>query len=158
MKKRLLVVDDDSSVRESLKKVLMESGYDVVLACDGADARPKLDAGRIDLLILDVNMPTRDGWDVLEDVRESPRLVPVVMITGMYDQLDTTAIPGVRALLKKPLEVPLLLNTVEALLAETEEERLFAFKMSFERVDFRETHRERLEGDILRFSRRNRNA
>ena len=157
MKRRLFVVDDDSSVRESLKKVLEESGYEVLLAADGAEALSRLAAEPMDLLILDVNMPGRDGWDVLEDVSEDHPLLPVVMITGMYDELDTTQIPGVRALLKKPLEVPLLLNTVELLLAETPEQRLSRYKMSFEQAECFQNRPERMAGDTRWTSRWNRN-
>ena len=153
MRKRIFVVDDDPSVRESLKKVLEDSGYEVGLASDGAEAQATLNPDSVDLLVLDVNMPNRDGWDVLEDIRDHHPLLPVVMITGIYDQLETTLIPGVRTLLKKPLEVPLLLGTIEALLAETPEERLHRFKMSFERVACFEGDPERIDGDGLRRSR-----
>jgi DNA-binding response OmpR family regulator len=153
MKKRLFVVDDDPSVRESLKRVLEQSGYEVKLASDGTEAHAALNPADIDLLILDINMPKRDGWDVLEDLRDNHPLLPVVMITGMYSQLETTIIPGVRALLKKPLEVPQLLNTVEGLLAETAEERLHRFKMSFERGSSSEGREERFAGESFRIPR-----
>jgi len=133
VKKRLFIVDDDSSVRDSLKKVLEESGYEVATACGGAEAS-QLDRARFDLMILDVDMPIRDGWDVLEELRETHPLVPVVLITGMYDHLDTTVIPGIRALLRKPVETPLLLTTVEALLSESPEERLSRINQTLDRV------------------------
>ncbi|MCI0535102.1 MAG: response regulator, partial [Verrucomicrobiales bacterium] len=65
IKERLLVVDDDGSVRDSLKKVLEETGYDVILAAGAEEAEGKIDAQEFDLLILDLNLPDRDGWDVL---------------------------------------------------------------------------------------------
>jgi DNA-binding response OmpR family regulator len=159
MKKRIFVVDDDPSVRESLRRVLEESGYEVEVASDGAEAQMNLNPTRIDLLILDINMPKRDGWDVLEEVRDNHPLLPVVMITGMYDQLDTTIIPGVRALLKKPLEVRDLLGTIEELLTETSEERLRRFKLSFEGLGSFESHPHKPEADsfrVLRWGRGNR--
>ena len=135
MKKRLFVVDDDPSVRESLKKVLAEAGYEVLSAGDGAEAQAMFDERPIDLLILDVNLPTRDGWDVLEDVTAKHPFLPIVMITGVYHQLDTTMIPGVRVFLKKPLEPPQLLSTVERVLAETVEERLSRMNAGLDRTD-----------------------
>lgn len=124
MKKRILIVDDDASVRESLKKILEDTSYDVAVATDGADGEQKLKEQAYDLLILDLNMPGRDGWDVLNCASAAHPLLPVIIITGMYDQLDTTVIPGVASLLKKPLDVPPLLKVIEELLAETFEQRL----------------------------------
>jgi DNA-binding response OmpR family regulator len=124
MKKRICVVDDDSSVRESLKKVLEETGYEVILAADGKEAEGKLEDPMIELLILDLNMPNRDGWDVLEEANSNQPLMPVLIITGMMDQLATTAIPGVAALMSKPIDVSTLLKKIEYLLAESPEARL----------------------------------
>jgi len=122
MKKRILVVDDDPSVRESLKKILEDSGYQVAVGADGEEAEAQLD--ETDLLILDMNMPRRDGWDVLGRVSSRNPLLPVIVVTGMMDQLDTTIIPGVSALLKKPVEATVILKTIETVLAEPVEERL----------------------------------
>lgn len=132
MKKHLLIVDDDSSVRESLQRVLQDTGYDVTLAVDGEDGEAKLRAGKFDLLILDVNLPGRDGWDVLEFVSHSNPLLPVVMITGLIDQMETTIIPGVSAVLEKPLDVPTMLKRIEDVLNQTAEQRLEARKASAE--------------------------
>jgi DNA-binding NtrC family response regulator len=124
MKKRLLVVDDDSAVRESLKKVLEDSGYDVVLASGADEAERLLAEQEVGLLLLDLNMPKRDGWDVLERVRSDYPLLRVILMTALSDQLDTTEIPGVSALLKKPIEVSVMLKSMEDAMAETEEDRL----------------------------------
>ncbi len=132
MKKRLLVVDDDPSVREFLKKVLEDTGYEVILAADGEEAADKLDDPKIDLLILDLNMPNRDGWDVLEDAHSDHPLMPVVIVTGMIDQLATMAIPGAAALLQKPIDVPVMLEKIKELLAETPEARRRRINRSFD--------------------------
>lgn len=124
MKKRLLVVDDDASVRESLRKVLEDSGYEVVLAADAEEAEGRFEAQEFELLVLDLNLPGRDGWDVLDYVSSCAPLLPVIVITGLVDQLATRIIPGVSALLTKPVEVPVMLKTIEDLLAATGEERL----------------------------------
>jgi CheY-like chemotaxis protein len=132
MRKRLLVVDDDSSVRESLKKVLEETGYEVILASDGGEAAGRLKETQLDLLILDLNMPRRDGWDVLEDASVICPLVPVIIITGNIDQLDSLSIPGVAILLEKPIEVPILLETIADMIAQGAEERLRTIQSSLE--------------------------
>jgi two-component system OmpR family response regulator len=124
MKKRILAVDDDVSVREALKRILEDSGYDVVLATDGADGEAKLKDQAFDLLILDLNMPGRDGWDVLGCASANHPLLPVIIITGMFDQLDSAIIPGVASLLKKPIDVLPLLTEIEKVLSETFEQRL----------------------------------
>jgi len=124
MKKRILAVDDDASVRESLKKVLEETGYEVVLATDGTEGEIKLKEQMFDLLILDLNMPGRDGWDVLGCANSYHPLLPVIIVTGMFDQLDSTNIPGAAALLKKPVDVLPLLKVIADVLGETLEQRL----------------------------------
>jgi DNA-binding NtrC family response regulator len=122
MKKRILIVDDDISIRSSLQKILSDSGYEVSTAQDGDAAEDQF--RRVDLLILDLNLPVQDGWDVLGHVNASYPLLPVIVITGMADQLEEQTIPGASAFLEKPIEVSALLRTIERLLSVTPEERL----------------------------------
>jgi DNA-binding NtrC family response regulator len=122
MKKRILIVDDDISIRSSLQKILSDSGYEVSTAPDGDSAQNEF--RKADLLILDLNLPIQDGWDVLGHVNSSFPLMPVIVITGMADQLDERTIPGASAFLEKPIEVPALLRTMEHLLSVAPEERL----------------------------------
>lgn len=132
MRKRLFIVDDDSSVRDALKNILEQAGYDVAVAQDGNEALSRINQASPDLLILDLNMPRVDGWDVLEELSSNQPLLPVIVITGMYDQLATLNIPGIVALLKKPVEVASLLTLVETLLAERLDERLRRVSRSYE--------------------------
>lgn len=122
MKKHILVVDDDSSVRSSLRKILTEAGYEVSVAENGEAAGNEF--GKADLLILDLNLPIQDGWDVLGFVNSEHPLLPVIVITGLADQLDETTIPGAAAFMEKPLEAPQLLQTIEHLLSLTPAERM----------------------------------
>jgi DNA-binding response OmpR family regulator len=124
MKKKVLVVDDDDSVRESLRKVLQDAGYDVVLAAGGLEAANRFEPEEIDLLLLDLNLPSQSGWDVFEHLTTRHPFVPVIIITGMSDQYRTARAAGVGALFEKPVEVPALLETMAGLLAETKEHRL----------------------------------
>jgi two-component system response regulator MprA len=123
MSKRVLVADDDPSIRESLKKILEESGYEVLLAEDGEVAVQLLTNEKVDLLLLDLEMPKQDGWDVFEGVRSRCSILPVIMITGLATQLETRLIPGLDALLEKPIEVPILLKKVRELLFESPAQR-----------------------------------
>ena len=122
MKKHILVVDDDESIRSSLRKILTGSGFDVTVAESGESAGSAF--GSADLLILDLNLPIQDGWDVLGFVNSEYPLLPVIVITGLADQLDERTIPGASAFLEKPIEVPLLLLTVEKVLSQTPEARM----------------------------------
>jgi CheY-like chemotaxis protein len=124
MKKRVLVVDDDIAVRDSLRNLLFDSGYEVSLAADGEEAEQRLATEPIDLLLLDLEMPKRDGWDVFEKLNRSEQVIPVIMITGLADQLDTRNIPGLDALFEKPVDATELLKKIETLLAESADKRL----------------------------------
>lgn len=122
MKKRILVVDDDNSIRESLKKILEESGYEVAMASDGDSATGEF--AKADLLILDLNLPVQDGWEVLGFLNSEFPILPVIVITGLADQLEDRMIPGATAFMEKPLEVPALLQTIERILNQTPVERM----------------------------------
>src|SRR5262245_46848768 len=124
MKKCLLVVDDDPSVRRSLKKVLEGAGYDVMLAADGHEAADKLTNPRIDLLILDLNMPHRDGWAVLEELSAGYPFLPSIVISGMADPDDALGLPVLAELMHKPIDAPALLQRIADVLTESPEARL----------------------------------
>src|SRR5437773_10899838 len=66
MKAKVLIVDDDSAVRQSLSKVLRGEGYEVFQAADGREAVECHDPEQLDLLLLDLSLPFRDGWDTFE--------------------------------------------------------------------------------------------
>ncbi len=121
---RVLLVDDDSAVRESLCAVLDSAGYSVIPARNGDDALRIIAHAQVDLVVLDLNMPVRGGWETFaEMVRDFP-LLPVVIATARPNQLFTALNCGVSALLEKPLDIPAFLRTVEELLAEPPAERV----------------------------------
>jgi CheY-like chemotaxis protein len=124
MKKRILVVDDDESVRMSLKKVLEGAGYEVVLAGGGLEAATRFEPERIDLLLLDLNLPNQSGWDVFEQLTTHYPFVPVIIITGLPNQQRVAKAAGVGALFEKPVEAAALLTRMEELLAEPPKMRL----------------------------------
>jgi CheY-like chemotaxis protein len=124
MKKRVLIVDDDISVRESLGKVLRGLDYEVVLAADGWDAMESFEKGQIDLLLLDLGLPIMNGWDAFERITTENPLMPIIIITGQANQRDVALAAGVGALMEKPLDVPRLLETIQELLAEPKRARL----------------------------------
>ena len=124
MKKKILIVDDDASVRDSIKKVLLDEGYDVLLAADGHEAVECCDPHEIDALLLDLNLPRRGGWDIFEQFTSRNPTLPVIIITGVTGQHPVASAAGVGALMEKPLNVPGLLRTIQQLLDEPTETRL----------------------------------
>ena len=120
---KIMVIDDDSAVRDSLSRVLKDTGYEVVLAKDGQEALERFNPRQIDLLLLDFGLPFTDGWDAFEQITDQAPTLPIVIITGQAHLYDAAAAASVGALMEKPLDVALLLQTIHDLLAESKEER-----------------------------------
>ncbi len=102
---RVLVVDDDKSIRRSLEKFLGGEGYDVVTAADGPEALRTF-AGA-DVVLLDLGLPGMDGFDVLSQARATPHPPPVIVITARDDMQSTVrAIQlGAYEYLVKPIDI-----------------------------------------------------
>jgi two-component system copper resistance phosphate regulon response regulator CusR len=79
---RLLIVEDEKRTAEYLRKGFSESGFVVDLAHDGDDGLHLATSGEYDLVVLDVMLPRRDGWDVLASLRKTGRSTPVLMLTA----------------------------------------------------------------------------
>jgi len=124
IKTTVLVIDDDAAVRQSVAKVLEGAGYAVAVAADGEEAVVRFAPKRVDLVLLDLNLPRRSGWDVFEHLTTRYPLVPVIIMTGMSDQYRTALAAGAGAFMEKPIDVPALLKTMRELLAEPQEARL----------------------------------
>jgi len=112
--KTILVVDDDKSIRDSLKMVLEFESYEVLFAENGQEALRQLAATPIDLILLDVKMAGMDGLEVLQRVREKRAELPVIMISGhgtIETAVEATKL-GAFDFLPKPLDRDKLLVTV----------------------------------------------
>ena len=81
-KARVLVIDDEADIRESLQTLLEMEGYEVGLAHNGADGERKFEQRAWDLVLLDLMMPDKSGMEVLRDIRERDRHTPIFMITA----------------------------------------------------------------------------
>ena len=83
MSAKVLVVDDSATVRQQVNAALRQAGFVVSEAVDGEDGKTKIDAGGIDCVICDVNMPNTDGLQMLEQVKAKPmhKKLPVIMLT-----------------------------------------------------------------------------
>lgn len=108
---KVLVVDDDSLVRDLLCEILTEEGYSVDSASNGIEALEKLEAGRFDLVISDVEMPEMDGIDLAREMR-SISSVPLILMSGnIYTKEESIALADY--FLLKPFEFNDLLSAVK---------------------------------------------
>ncbi|HYG23483.1 MAG TPA: response regulator [Verrucomicrobiae bacterium] len=114
--RRVLVVDDDHSVRESLRRLLQSEHFDVATAANVCEALEAMHAARIDLVVLDVNLGGESGWDLFRHIAEREAFVPVVVVTGEWGQHEEAVRFGAEALLEKPIDVPVFLETLRELL------------------------------------------
>jgi len=101
----ILVVDDDTRLRDLLRRFLMENGHRVTVAKSAADARKHLESLRFDLIVLDVMMPGENGFDFAQSLRQTSD-VPILMLTARGDAADRIEglERGVDDYLPKPFE------------------------------------------------------
>jgi CheY-like chemotaxis protein len=121
---RILLADDDEGVLAALKDVLRSEGYEVITAKNGREAIEHFHEGRIDIALLDLNMPIKGGWETLEKLTTIHPLLPIIVITARPEQYSLAVAAGVGALMEKPLDLPLLLQAIKDLLREPIEQRL----------------------------------
>jgi CheY-like chemotaxis protein len=117
---RILLADDSPHAQRMGELILREEGYEVVTITDGATVLVRLQDVDPDLILVDVTMPTRSGYEICEFVKSSPRHLHtrVVLIAGAGEAFDEPESRRVQAdgVLKKPFEASLMLQTVKPLL------------------------------------------
>ncbi len=113
---RILVVDDEASIRESLEMILAYEDHEVLTAPNGDDGLLVLERESVDLVLLDIRMPGRDGLDVLEEIRRRWPAVLVIMVSGhaTIEAAVDAAKKGAFHFIEKPLDRERLLLTVRA--------------------------------------------
>jgi CheY-like chemotaxis protein len=112
--RRILVADDECSIRMLLTAVLVKSGYNVESAEDGAEAWEALQAKPYDLLITDHNMPRITGVELVKNMRSAHMALPVVMVAGIVPKDELARDPSLQfsATLSKPFALAELLDSV----------------------------------------------
>lgn len=122
---RILVIDDDPVFVESTKTVLESKDYQVLTALDGDIGLQKVREEKPDLVLLDIIMPTQDGFHVCEEIKKDPQLadIPVVMLTSFAQKKGETNIPVSAGLeleaegyIDKPVDPEELLRYIEKML------------------------------------------
>ncbi|PRC48149.1 DNA-binding response regulator, partial [Mycobacterium sp. ITM-2017-0098] len=118
---RILVVDDDRAVRESLRRSLSFNGYSVEMAQDGREALDLIASSRPDALVLDVMMPRLDGLEVCRQLRSSGDDLPILVLTARDSVSERVAglDAGADDYLPKPFALEELLARMRALLRRT---------------------------------------
>lgn len=119
MKKKILIVDDEREIAESVRIALEGHGYNVVVCHDGNQGLILADKEHPDLIILDMMMPKRSGFLVLETIRQHfPDPIPVIMITANEGERHKTYAEslGVDEYIRKPFPIDVLLNAVTRLI------------------------------------------
>ena len=124
MPKKILLAEDDASVRDTLGRVLESEHNLVTFATTGHDAADEFFADMPDLVLLSLDMLNQDDWGVFGFMRQMHPLVPVIVITAKSQQYKRASDSRVDALMEKPLDIPLLLETIQSYLAESETERV----------------------------------
>jgi CheY-like chemotaxis protein len=117
-RKRILIVDDDPSIRYMLCRVLVDEAYAVLTAADGREGLKMAAAEEIDLVLLDLKMPAMNGAETLRQLALLRPGLPVIIITAYPRRPSEDGLAGVSALLQKPLDFPMLLQTIGRLLAQ----------------------------------------
>jgi CheY-like chemotaxis protein len=123
-KKRVLIVEDDTTTRTTLRELLTGAGFEPVEAGDGTEGLAKAEEIHPDVILLDVHMPGLDGYEVCQGLKENPNTknIPVIFLTAVQDDaLNRLAYQsGGVACLTKPFRLEALVAVIEAAIASVE--------------------------------------
>ncbi len=136
--REILVVEDDLAIRRLVKMVLEREGYRVEAASDGVEAVLKLGIGEYDVIILDLMLPKKSGFDICKELREKGNNTPVIMLTARGQEIDKIVglELGADDYVTKPFSLIELLARVEALLRRSRQSTMTAAETSDTAVRF----------------------
>lgn len=127
---KILITEDDTTIREGICAYLSEFGYEIIEARDGREALSKFKSNKIDLVILDIQIPFINGLDVLRKIREKSDL-PVLILTAFSDEeFKITAFSNLAdGYIEKPFSLPVLKARIDALITKNYEKfEVFKYK------------------------------
>ena len=115
--RRVLVVDDEPTIRDLIADALREAGYETRTAANGVEGLQILRRWLADTIVLDLMMPRLDGLGFVQLLRLNPRLasVPVLLVTAAYGPMEAARRAGAQAVLTKPFELDALVEMVQQL-------------------------------------------
>lgn len=118
--KTILVIDDDETMRQALKRIFETEGYRVLVAADGTQLSAVLDESPLELIVLDIGLPWINGFELCKLLKENPDLkkIPLVFISAKTSEIDVRRgfEVGCDDYIKKPFNVDEIRNTVRTLL------------------------------------------
>lgn len=116
--KKILIIEDDPAVAEGLKAAIMQEHYEVILESTGERGFKKAKEEMIDLIILDLVLPERDGIDICRSLRKDGVNIPVLMLTGKKEEIDKVVGLEIGAddYMTKPFSIKELIARIHALL------------------------------------------
>lgn len=130
MTMKILITEDDATIREGICAYLSEFNYEIIEACNGREALSKFESNKIDLVILDIQIPFINGLDVLRKIREKSNL-PVLILTAFSDEeFKITAFSNLAdGYIEKPFSLPVLKARIDALITKNFEKfEVFSYK------------------------------
>ena len=135
MSKRALVVEDDGNIAELLRLYLGKDGFEVMIAPDGGKAESSFDLFQPDVVLLDIMLPIKDGWQVLRDIRKKSA-VPIIMLTAKGETNDKVSglEMGADDYVTKPFEVKELLARIHAVMRRKDGETPMEKKLDFDKL------------------------
>ena len=135
MSKRALVVEDDPNIAELLRLYLTKDGFEVMIASDGNKAEADFDLFQPDVMLLDLMLPGKDGWEVCRDIRKKSS-TPIIMLTAKGETNDKVygLEIGADDYITKPFEVKELLARVHAVVRRTSHVGPLDKKLTFDKL------------------------
>jgi CheY-like chemotaxis protein len=117
----ILLVEDNEMNRDMLSRRLVRSGYEVIIAIDGAHGVAMASSRKPDLILMDMSLPVIDGWEATRRIKASPELhkIPIIALTAhaMATDREKALEVGCNDYDTKPIEMPRLLSKIQTLLA-----------------------------------------
>lgn len=113
MNQPVLIVEDDSTIREVMADALTDEGYLVLQARDGEEALARIESDQPGLILLDMRLPVLDGWGLARRMREKGLKVPIVIVTATHNTAVWAKEIGAVGYLAKPFDLDDLVKVVQ---------------------------------------------
>ena len=135
MTKRALIVEDDSNIAELLRLYLGRDGFEVMITGDGAKAEGIFDLFTPDVVLLDIMLPGKDGWQICRDIRKKSS-TPIIMLTAKGETTDKISglEMGADDYVTKPFDVKELIARIHAVMRRTDADAPVEKKLSFDKL------------------------